>query len=479
MKLPIRIKNLCLPLLICMLVLITLTHTVIRAAQTIPGAQRLEEGIVAYEHGEYDDAIFKLEMAVYQISEEKNDQLWNAYFYLGLSYFLSGEEEEGIKGFHKAKDISKNRLPDPDIHSSKIIKLFEESNSEIGSVQDRINVYEGEIKQKFRLLSYIKDQDNQKVISVKIGQNYKIPDSKYSITIKDYYPDAEYLQEPVNISNEPDNPSICVQLFDAGNIIAEGWLLAKDRNFYNNSERNLKIEYLWADNDEDYERLAKTVGKSAEPKLDIVIERNNLHKSILVKEGKRISIDGTDYVLEIKEFALDYSKRLAPLSDQELNNPAVRVEITGPRGTDSRWTFSKYPDYWDKAHQTKYKDVKLSFSVPDDFIDAPHRVKIVQSEDGKKTISYLKENILISIKSWEISNYYDIGEGLQVRIMKYFPSHSLRKEVVKRSDTIENPALLIEIQGPSGNEECWLFSQKPPKWYSDKNFSLLFEKIKQ
>ena len=85
-----------------------------------------------------------------------------------------------------------------------------------------------------------------------------------------------------------------------------------------------------------------------------------------LKKVKKVSIEGTDYVIEVKEFALDYSKRLVPLSEQEPNNPAVMVEISGPQGKDSRWSFSKYPDYQDKAHQTIYKDVKLSCTVPDE-----------------------------------------------------------------------------------------------------------------
>ena len=89
-------------------------------------------------------------------------------------------------------------------------------------------------------------------------------------------------------------------------------------------------------------------------------------------------------MIEIKELVLDYSKRLVPLSEQEPNNPAVMVEISGPQGVDSRWSFSKYPDYQDKAHKTIYKDVKLKCTVPEDFSDAKNRVRIVQNRSGKE-----------------------------------------------------------------------------------------------
>lgn len=340
---------------------------------------------------------------------------------------------------------------------------------------------------KFRLVTFVKNKDLQKVIPVKVGKKISIPGSNYAVTVKDYYQDAEYRQEPINASNEPNNPAIYVQMLDSNHVTAEGWLLAKDRNWYNDSKRNLKVEYLWADNDEDYERLAKTVEKSAKPKLDIAIEGKNIHKSVPVEEGKSISIDGTDYVVEIKQLALDYAKREVPLRDQSSDNPAVRVEITGSQGVETRWTFSKYPDYWDKAHQAKYTDIKLTCYVPDDFSDAANRLKIVQNKGGKQTLSYLNDGNLISIIDWEIDKSYEIDEtGLQIRIVKYFPSHSTKREVVKKDDNHEGhnhapgehagtPAILVEIEGPRGKVADWMLANNPPKWYPDKNFALLYE----
>jgi tetratricopeptide (TPR) repeat protein len=123
-----KLTKLYLSILICALALSTITISPVHAAHTIPGVQRLEEGIAAYEHGEYDEAIFKLEMAVYQISEEEKDQLWDAHFYLGLSYFLSGYEEEAKKEFIAAQGIIMNKSPDSDIHSPRIVKQFKEAS---------------------------------------------------------------------------------------------------------------------------------------------------------------------------------------------------------------------------------------------------------------------------------------------------------------------------------------------------------------
>ncbi len=54
-------------------------------------------------------------------------------------------------------------------------------------------------------------------------------------------------------------------------LLKAGFLL-KTVNWYNDVNRDLKIEYLWAENDKDYEKFAKASRKSDKPKLDIVIE---------------------------------------------------------------------------------------------------------------------------------------------------------------------------------------------------------------
>ncbi len=79
---------------------------------------------------------------------------------------------------------------------------------------------------KFKLVSYVKDKDKQRNLPVKIGKENKIPGSNYIVTIKEYYPDAEYLQEPINISSEPNNPAIYVQLLSSETVTDDGWLFA-------------------------------------------------------------------------------------------------------------------------------------------------------------------------------------------------------------------------------------------------------------
>jgi formylglycine-generating enzyme len=140
---PAILKQFCQAILICVFIVNALTHTLVHAARTIPGVQRLEEGIADYELGEYDNAIFKLEMAVYQIGEEDKDKLWDTHFYLGLSYFLSGDKDEARKQFIKAQGIINNKSPDSDMHSPKIAKLFKEAIVPLGTIIEMVFIKGG------------------------------------------------------------------------------------------------------------------------------------------------------------------------------------------------------------------------------------------------------------------------------------------------------------------------------------------------
>ncbi|ODS32120.1 MAG: Formylglycine-generating sulfatase enzyme [Candidatus Scalindua rubra] len=64
------------------------------AEQLKPGIARLKAGIENYENGNYDEAIFNLEIALTELSENDKENLWKAHFYLGLSYYLLGEDDE-------------------------------------------------------------------------------------------------------------------------------------------------------------------------------------------------------------------------------------------------------------------------------------------------------------------------------------------------------------------------------------------------
>jgi tetratricopeptide (TPR) repeat protein len=122
------LKQFCLPILICVLVVNAMINTLVHASQTITGVQRVKEGITAYEYGEYDEAIFKLEKAKTQILGDDKAKLWEIHFYVGLSHYLLGETDKSRQAFIKAKEIFNKKLANPDNYSPKTVGFFNEAN---------------------------------------------------------------------------------------------------------------------------------------------------------------------------------------------------------------------------------------------------------------------------------------------------------------------------------------------------------------
>ncbi|MEK6622963.1 MAG: cytochrome c biogenesis protein ResB, partial [Planctomycetota bacterium] len=93
---------------------------------------------------------------------------------------------------------------------------------------------------KFQLVSFVKSSDRQKALEIKVGKKQRVPGSDYKVFIKDYIPDAELKQEPVNSSDSPNNPAVYVKMHGSDDVLAEGWLLANDQNFYDDKKLNLR-----------------------------------------------------------------------------------------------------------------------------------------------------------------------------------------------------------------------------------------------
>lgn len=327
---------------------------------------------------------------------------------------------------------------------------------------------------KFQLVSYVKSKDRQKVLDVKPGKKQRVTGSDYRVTIKDYIPDAELHQEPINTSDEPENPAIFVRLMGSDRVAAEGWLLAHDRNYYEDKKQNLRIEYIWLPSQEEVNRAISSV-ETAQAKLSAAISGQGLLQDYSLELNKVFKIQGTEYTIRMLQYVLNYGDR-RPLSEQPPDNPAIQVEINGPEGPETRWVFEKFPD-WDKMHPAKYKNVKLTCNGIASTYMAKNTIRIFHSPDGKQIIAFIKDKRIAETIPWEQGKNYTVGDiNCQIAIADYFPSFDFKKEVIKKSDEIGIPAIFVEVDGPRGKIEDWLFSNnRYATWYPDNNFALVYE----
>ncbi|TVL99836.1 MAG: hypothetical protein CV087_16450 [Candidatus Brocadia sp. WS118] len=327
---------------------------------------------------------------------------------------------------------------------------------------------------KFQLVSYIKNKDRQKILEVKVGQRQRVPGSGYKVTIKDYIPDAELKQEPVNTSDTPDNPAIFVKLLGSDKVTAEGWLLAHDRNYYEDKKQNLRVEYIWLSSQEELEKTVSSI-ETAHPKISVMISEQGLSQDYPMELNKTFKLEGTNYSIRMLQYVLNYGDR-RPLAEQPTDNPSVQVEINGPDGSETRWVFEKFPD-WDKMHPAKYKNLKITCSGIASGHMARNTIRLFQSPEGKQVMVSIKDNHITSAIPWELEKKYTIADlNHQIMVSNYFPSFDFKKEVIKKSDEVGMPAIFVEVEGPSGKVDDWLFSnQQYATWYTDNNLALVYE----
>ncbi|MBM4053557.1 MAG: cytochrome c biogenesis protein ResB [Planctomycetes bacterium] len=327
---------------------------------------------------------------------------------------------------------------------------------------------------KYQIVTYVKDKDKQKIIEAKIGKRQRIPGSDYRVTINDYIPDAELKQEPVNESDNPDNPAIFLQLFGSERLIAEGWLLAHANNYHDEKKQDLRLEYIWLSSQQEFDNAVNTI-QNAHAKVSVSVPELGILQDYSLELNKTFKLSGSEYSLRMLEYVLNYGDR-RPISEQPANNPAVQVEIEGPDGVETRWIFENFPD-WDKMHPAKYENIKISCSNIANSHMTKNVFRIYQAPGENKKIVYIRDKQIVETIPWELEKQYSFTHNsYQLTISNYYPSFNIKKDVVKKSDQIGTPAINIRIDGPNGKLENWLFADsKYATWYKDNNFAMIYE----
>jgi hypothetical protein len=98
----------------------------------------LTEGIAQYEKGDFHKAIKSLKLVIQRLREmpegqERNQGLFQANFYLGLSYLGIGKESFAKEVFKDAVLAAPGKSPDSDLFSPKVISLYNEVAEKIFS----------------------------------------------------------------------------------------------------------------------------------------------------------------------------------------------------------------------------------------------------------------------------------------------------------------------------------------------------------
>ncbi|MDD3626745.1 MAG: tetratricopeptide repeat protein [bacterium] len=91
----------------------------------------LENAKNYYNQGEFNKAIEELQKAMSSLEKQKDEDMIEAYKYLGFSYVAFGEKEKAKAEFKKVIKLDPQLQLDPSFVSPKIIAVFEEARAEL------------------------------------------------------------------------------------------------------------------------------------------------------------------------------------------------------------------------------------------------------------------------------------------------------------------------------------------------------------
>ncbi|MCX7927045.1 MAG: cytochrome c biogenesis protein ResB [Candidatus Omnitrophica bacterium] len=142
--------------------------------------------------------------------------------------------------------------------------------------------------------------------------------------------------------------------------------------------------------------------------LDIRIKDISLRKRLKLKENQQITIDNTNYKIQIIDYLPDFARseqgEVFSRSDMP-RNPAVRIRITTDQFTEERWLFSNHP------MMTKAKDenIKIRFSWMPTVKEFRSSLSILDEKGNIIAQGLTKVNAPFSYKGY---NFYQSGYDL-------------------------------------------------------------------
>jgi len=150
-------------------------------------------------------------------------------------------------------------------------------------------------------------------------------------------------------------------------------------------------------------------------------------------------------------------RQIQSASDQPVN-PAIEVEVTGPKGTSKRWVFARFPDFSSMHGAKTAEELKIVFAAAvDDTPNTPMEVLVGPSNelavrfadrDGKVTIAKAAPGKPVDTPFEGMS--FEIGRFLE---------HARINQVVEPLQTAGEepmPALQLVVTAPAGTDRFWL-----------------------
>ena len=222
-----------------------------------------------------------------------------------------------------------------------------------------------------------------------------------------------------------------------------------------------------------------------DPKFELIayVKKKDRERKILTEVGVQQKVASSPYKVTIKEYIPDAELKREPINTaKEQKNPAVFVKFFNSGRMDSEgWLLAQHRNWYEPMG--KGLRIEYVWAKTDEELQKVLSSDIKDDSSGKKKEGLLVVDLKDKDRSLEypfrIGEHYNVGSSeYHIEILEYVGDSSNRQLPVDQQ-TNDNPAARIEIHGPDGNEERWLFANYP-EWdemheTKYKNIKLVFK----
>ncbi|MGR3218756.1 MAG: cytochrome c biogenesis protein ResB, partial [Candidatus Anammoxibacter sp.] len=203
------------------------------------------------------------------------------------------------------------------------------------------------------------------------------------------------------------------------------------------------------------------------PKFELIAytKENDKERRITIKVGKEQSIASSPYKVEIKRFIPDAELLREPINtSDELKNPAVFVQLYSAENVDSEgWLLANHRN----SYEFKREGIRIEYiwaKTEKEFANLDNSKEektVVEKKEKSKLIVKLKDRNITVEFPVKVGQHFEVANSeYHVQIVEYTPDFP-NKDLPESQQTDDNPAIKIEIHGPQGNEERWIFANYP------------------
>jgi len=147
-------------------------------------------------------------------------------------------------------------------------------------------------------------------------------------------------------------------------------------------------------------------------------------------------------------------------------NPAVRVEITGSSGRQTRLAFARFPDFGSMHGEQGAEDLKLVF-VSSDAPSAPvAAIQILTTRDGEMRAVFAPNGASRSTAALRLGETVDTPwPGMQFTVLQRFDRARIKQQLDLPEKIAESraPAVLLTLAHDGANTELWVPKHQPAR----------------